>query len=289
MEAIQNLLGTMPISGQACPRMTSSSSSSLLTTESITDDQWYWTWYNNPDNSIRAHDEAHGLYIVEDELGKHLAISRETLNANLLTVNTYPDYFQQRTFDRFAVNLYGLGRPKAQKALEMAKRYVDGIDMIMSQYGGGGLYFYSKEKGSGKTFLSTIIGNELSKRGKRVRWYGVTNLLQEIKAGFDRESGTSGAVIIDICKEAEILILDDIGVEKQSAWVNETVYSILDHRMTQCKPTIFTSNVLPRELSYDERVLDRISRMTELIEMPEENVRRKLASKSKLGEYLGKT
>jgi DNA replication protein DnaC len=158
----------------------------------------------------------------------------------------------------------------------------------MADYDGAGLYFYSKTKGSGKTFLSTILGNELTRRGKRVRWYGVTNLLQDIKASYDRESGTSSAEIINLCKTAEILILDDIGVEKQSSWVNETMYTILDERLTHARPTIFTSNIRPLELQYDARVTDRISRMTELIEMPEENVRQRLNAKSGVGAFLGK-
>ncbi len=210
------------------------------------------------------------------------------MNAGGPTSTAYPDYFADRTIDRFAVNLYGTGRAQAEKALETVKRYIDGIDIIIDQYGGGGLYFYSKERGTGKTFLSTILGNELTRRGKRVRWYGVTNLLQDIKASYDRESGTSSAEIINLCKTAEILILDDIGVEKQSSWVNETMYTILDERLTHARPTIFTSNIRPLELQYDARVTDRISRMTELIEMPEENVRQRLNAKSGVGAFLGK-
>lgn len=205
-------------------------------------------------------------------------------------VCTYPEYFAGRTLDKFVPELYTIGtnRDKAQAALGMVKRYIDGYAEIVSQYKGAGLYFYSKEKGTGKTFLSTILGNELSMRGRRVRWYGMTNLLQEIKAGYDRDSSTSGAEVINLCRNAEVLILDDIGVERQTAWVNETMYTILDWRMTQCKPTIFTSNHRPHELSYDERIIDRITRMTELVEMPEESIRKKLNAKNPLGGFLGR-
>ena len=218
----------------------------------------------------------------------YLAITREALDAGSPDVSTYPDYFKQRTFDKFSLAPYGAERAKAEKALDIAKRYADGIDTIMADYGGGGLYFYSKAKGSGKTFLSTILGNELTRRGHRVRWFGVTNLLQDLKASYDSESGTSSAEIIGLCRSAEILILDDIGVEKQSSWVNETMYSILDYRLTHATPTIFTSNVRPQELAYDARVTDRISRMAEVVEMPEENVRLRLNAKSRLGTFLGK-
>ena len=211
------------------------------------------------------------------------------LFADAQPVSTFPSYFENRTLDRFSLGLYSYGsnRDKAQKAYDMVAKYIKDYSMIVAQYGGGGLYFYSKERGTGKTYLSTILGNELSRQGRRVRWYGMVNLLQEIKTGYDHDSSTSSADIINLCRNCEVLILDDIGVEKQSAWVNETMYTILDYRMQQCKPTIFTSNHRPHELAYDERIIDRISRMTELVELPEESVRKKLNAKSSLGQYLG--
>ena len=210
----------------------------------------------------------------------------------LLTVNrpitTYPEYFRDRTLERFSTKVYTFGKNQemAKAALSKTKRYLEGFDRIVSEYGGGGLYYYSRERGTGKTFLSTILGNELTKNGHRVRWYSMTNLLQEIKAGYDKDSSTSSSEVINTARNAEVLMLDDIGVEKQSAWLNETVYTILDHRLSTCKPTIFTSNNKPEELSYDERIVDRISRMTELIPMPEENVRRRLSQKNRLSSFL---
>ena len=252
----------------------------------------YWTRYYGTDNPIRRFDEAHGIRLVRDSEGGYsrFVADRNVLFSDMPIISTYPDYFSDRTIDRFSVNLYtfGVNRDKAQSALDMVKKYIDRYSMIVAQYGGSGLYFYSRERGTGKTFLSTILGNELSKRGHRVRWYGMTNLLQEIKASYDRDSDTSGAEIINTCKNSEVLILDDIGVEKQTAWVNETMYTILDYRMSQCKPTIFTSNHRPHELKYDERIIDRITRMTELIEMPEESIRKKLNSHNTLSAYLGR-
>jgi DNA replication protein DnaC len=252
----------------------------------------YWTWYYGTDNAIRRWDEAHGIRLVRSETTgcPTFVADRDVLFADTPNVSTYPSYFETRTLDKFVVGLYSFGanRDKAQAAFDVVKKYVENYAMIVAQYSGGGLYFYSKERGTGKTFLSTILGNELSLRGRRVRWYGMTNLLQEIKAGYDRDSSTSSSEIINLCRNAEVLILDDIGVEKQSAWVNETMYTILDYRMTQCKPTIFTSNHRPHELSYDERIIDRITRMTELVELPEESIRKKLNAKNQLGAFLSK-
>lgn len=239
---------------------------------------------------MREWDEAHGVKLVRNPVTSMpcFVADPDVLFADSKPAQTYPEYFQNRTIDRFVVELYSYGehRDIARKALNRTVKYLKNMDKVLNEYSGKGLYYYSKQRGTGKTFLSTILGNELSRMGYRVRWYGMTNLIQEIKAGFDRESSTSSAEIINLARNAEILILDDIGVEKQSAWLNETVYTILDHRMSQCKPTIFTSNTLPEELGYDERIVDRIRRMTELIQLPEESIRRMMNQRNGLGDFL---
>lgn len=275
----------MPISSELSKKSDARASS--------TDEDFnYLEWYNQPGNSIREWNEAHGIHLVVDQdksVSRYLA-DYDTLFADSKFTTTYPEYFKTRTIDRFNVNLYSVGekRDLARDAYNTTVRYINHLDEIIEEYGGGGLYFYSKERGTGKTFLSTILGNELSMKGYRVRWYNMTNLIQEIKAGFDKESSMSSAQVIDQARNAQILILDDIGVEKQSAWLNETVYSILDHRISHCKPTIFTSNLLPENLSYDERIIDRITRMTELVKMPEQSIRRIMKAGSGLGAFLAK-
>ena len=277
---------------QACLRRTLPSSSNTPQTAITTDEELdYWEWYHAPGNRIRAWDEAHGITLERDPYTgcPCFKADLQAFRGEDKGPGALPAIFQDRTLDRFTVQFYSPGesRERGQRALDVVRRYIENYDRIVSQYSGGGLYFYSRERGSGKTYLSTILGSELSRRGHRVRWHSMVSLLQEIKAGYDRDSSVSSATVIARCRDAEVLMLDDIGVERQTGWVNETVYGILDHRLAHGMPTFFTSNRRPRDLDYDERVLDRITRMAELIEMPEESVRRKLAAKNPLGEFLG--
>lgn len=247
----------------------------------------YWDRYYSPDSAIRKWDEEHGIRLVRNDTGMtSFEINRDIFAAENVT-SIFPEYFKDRTLDRFSINFYDVkNRGLAKEALDVTTRYLENYDMIVNEAGGGGLYYYSKTRGSGKTFLSTILGNELTKLGHRVRWFSMAFWLQELRDSFDRESGTSTAQVLDQARNAEILMLDDIGVEKQSAWVNETVYTLLDFRLSTCKPTIFTSNIMPGELNYDERIIDRIYRMTELVNMPEESIRKKMASRSRLTGIL---
>lgn len=283
----QDLLKMMATHGLAS-RTNSALNTSVFQTTPTTDDFDYWAWYNQPGNSIREFDEAHGIALNQDAQGTmRFTTDMDQLNPKEPEPDIYPTYFRNRTFDRFSVSLYSYGNHNlAVEALDISKKYVEHIDRIKAEFRGNGLYYTSRTKGSGKTYLSTILGNELTNRGHRVLWYSMPNLLQEIKSSYDRDSGISTADVIDRIKRVEILMLDDVGVERQTSWVNETVFSILDYRLLLGKPTIFTSNHLPDDLAYDERIIDRIRTMTTIVPLPEENVRRRFASQTDLKKIL---
>jgi DNA replication protein DnaC len=286
----QELLQLIATHGLISPKNSERSTSASPTTPATDEKPFdYWEWYNAPGNHIREKDEANGITLHKDPDGMlRFSADLKKLNPDTAQREIYPSYFRTRTFDKFSISLYSFQNHEiARQALEYSKKYVDNIDEIIAKHRGTGLYYYSQTKGSGKTYLSTMLGNELTNIGHRVLWYSMPNLLQEIKNSYDRESGASTADVIDRIKRVEILMLDDVGVERQTSWVNETVFSILDYRLMLGKPTIFTSNHQPDELSYDERIIDRIRSMTTMIPMPEENVRRRFASQNDLKKFLG--
>jgi DNA replication protein DnaC len=66
-----------------------------------------------------------------------------------------------------------------------------------------------------------------------------------------------------------VLILDDLGAEKASEWVAETLYILIDDRYGNMKPTVFTSNYSPSELAerLGDRIVSRIMEMCRIIEI----------------------
>lgn len=193
-----------------------------------------------------------------------------------------PAIYRDARLPNFDATLYGSAggdqRKSADRTREMAARYVTNYDRIKANTGGRGLYLTSRTKGSGKTLLACIIANELIDRGTRARFVGMAQMLADIKASYDPESGESEAQIIGTATSAPVLILDDVGVERPTGWVCETLYRLMDARLANARPTIFTSNVPVDELKYDERIIDRIRRMAFVIELPEVGVRSKLAA-----------
>ena len=189
-----------------------------------------------------------------------------------------PDEFTGLTIASFDVGLYRLdeSRKRAAEAKRIAVNYIREYRKIQDM--GKGLYFYSEKAGSGKTRLAASIANALVKTyTARVKFITTKDLFSEIKNTWNKEVQITESELIDALRQVEVLILDDIGVEKESTWVEETLYAILDNRMAAKKVTIFTSNCTIENLQHHNRIKSRIERMALPVWMPEEEIRKDLA------------
>ena len=97
--------------------------------------------------------------------------------------------------------------------------------------------------GSGKTHLAVAALSELIRRyGVRGRFVDFTSLINQIQATFDPGSAESKAQVLDPVIGAELLVLDELGAQKPTPWVQDVLYLIINTRYTERRPTIFTTN-----------------------------------------------
>ena len=99
------------------------------------------------------------------------------------------------------------------------------------------------EAGVGKTHLAVSIRGELIRR-YRVDGLFVdfTELIHRIQSTFDPSSPESKHQVLDPVTDAEVLVLDELGAQKPTAWVREILYLVINARYTRRLPTIFTTN-----------------------------------------------
>lgn len=201
------------------------------------------------------------------------------LMENKLQMASIPREFSGYTVDSFDLTLYKSA--DAQEKADMAKllctNYVK--DFLNIRESGKGLYLYSRVKGSGKTRMAVSIANDII-TGYRIsaKFATTIQILDEIKKTWsDKPEGGSEQNLLQEIIDVPVLVLDDIGVEKMSPWVNEKFYSILNGRMIQKQITIFTSNCVIEQLAFDERIINRIQKMALPVPFPEESVRSVLA------------
>lgn len=124
-----------------------------------------------------------------------------------------------------------------------------------------GILFYG-DVGTGKSFLACAIANALLGRLVSVSVTNFPRLLNAIQGTFDEERQRR----IDSLQRYSLLVIDDLGVERDTAFSVEQVYNVIDTRARSGKPVIITTNLSmkdlqnPPSLAY-KRIYDRVLEM----------------------------
>jgi DNA replication protein DnaC len=139
---------------------------------------------------------------------------------------------------------------------------------------GRGLYFCGGV-GTGKTHLAVAVMNELMVR-KRVPSLFVTvpEFLDNLREAY-MIPGRDLDEWMETVKNADLLALDDLGSERPTEWVRERLFVIVNHRYREALPTLFTSNIGPKDLASQlgERTASRIIAMCDWISLEGEDYR----------------
>ena len=97
--------------------------------------------------------------------------------------------------------------------------------------------------GTGKTTLALLVAKAARDAGRSVAVYSVPRLLAEMRDTFDEDSADSHLKLFRRLTEVELLVLDDLGAERQTEWVLEQLYSLVNERWQDERSTVVTSNV----------------------------------------------
>ncbi|MFF2091868.1 primosomal protein DnaI [Paenibacillus sp. NPDC058174] len=139
--------------------------------------------------------------------------------------------------------------------------------------------------GTGKTFLMCYLLHELAKAGFSGAIVYMPEFVEDLKSMM-HEPGKLRETV-EMMKETDLLIFDDIGAENLNPWVRDHVLgSILNYRMNR-KPTMYTSNygldALEQHFSFTskdgderhkgQRLMDRIRPYVQVIMVTGDNKR----------------
>ena len=162
--------------------------------------------------------------------------------------------------------------PSAARAAEKVENYLKSWEE--NREFGKGLYFCGGV-GTGKTHLAVAVMNELMQR-KRVPSLFVTvpEFLDNLREAY-MIPGRDLDEWMDTVKNADLLVLDDLGSERPTEWVRERLFVIVNHRYREALPTLFTSNIGPRDLATQlgERTASRIIAMCDWISLEGDDYR----------------
>ncbi|MGE0448677.1 MAG: ATP-binding protein [Vicinamibacterales bacterium] len=157
---------------------------------------------------------------------------REQAGRQRLASANIPRRYQHCTILNFVAYNESLQRA-AEKARQLAERF---------PAVGRGL-FLEGQPGVGKTHLAVAVLKQIIQTtGARGLFYDTRDLLRVIRGTYDPSTRTTELEVLRPVMTADLLVLDDLGAEKTSEWVEETMNLIVNTRYNERRLTIFTSN-----------------------------------------------
>ena len=132
--------------------------------------------------------------------------------------------------------------------------------------------------GLGKTHLSLAVVNRVIDRGFNVYYDSAQGVLDRLeKDHFDRNN-RDDALQEDLYR-SDLLVIDDLGTEMTTAFTVSALYRLVNERMNDGLPTIFSTNLTAQELEakYSQRLMSRLLGMCDLLQFYGRDVRQQKA------------
>ncbi len=141
------------------------------------------------------------------------------------------------SFEDFKLEYYPEGaRENMGKVLLFCRRYSQDFSLSSPSL------LMMGATGLGKSHLSLSIAGEVVKKGYMVLNGSVQDLFGAVQSEYYGR-GQSDISTMDSMRQADLLVLDDLGSEYDTPFQNSTLFSILNYRLEQQKPTIISTNL----------------------------------------------
>lgn len=159
------------------------------------------------------------------------------------------------------------------KLQDTAKKYAD--EFLRTKGKCKGLLLFG-ETGVGKSYACVCIGNEVINHGYSVLYRTLSHISRELQATYDEQQE-----VFEELANVDLLILDDIGTERDTPYMREIKYEVIDRRVAENKPMLITTNLSRETLANskdisNQRIFSRFFESCLPIAVEGKDLRRKI-------------
>lgn len=181
----------------------------------------------------------------QTELSRCLDLAGQSFDAFSL------DWYDQQPDPKFGIS----PRENMETVYEVCVNYAHAFGKR-----GGNLLLYGAP-GLGKTFLSAAIAGAVSQEGFSVVYDSAAHVFSRFEdRKFGRDTGEEAGEDVARFLRCDLLILDDLGTEMTTAFVQSALYEIVNTRLLERRATILNTNLSPEEVSrrYGGQIASRL-------------------------------
>lgn len=197
---------------------------------------------------------------VQQKLHEERVAGRRKKFTSMFGHACIPPRFMQRGFSTYITN----DQPEKIAALNAARNYAD--DFPARLLSGTGLMFCGSH-GTGKTHLACSIGKQVLRAGYSVLFVSTLRITQMVRESYRSESTMSELDVIRSLTDHDLLIMDELGVQRGTEAENLILTELFNQRYENNKPTILISNLGPKQLEplLGTRIIDRMSEVNPVV------------------------
>lgn len=178
---------------------------------------------------------------------------------------------EEENFENIVLD-YQVGEHKERfvKAYENALEFCDRFEKEYNN-----LFFFG-ESGTGKTYLTNCVVNEVISKGHLCIYFSAIELFNSITDyKFNRNSKDFVANPYDDIYDCDLLVIDDLGSECSNTLTNSELFNIINKRSLGRKSTIISTNLSLGEFQnrYSDKISSRIISQYELCMLTGNNIR----------------
>lgn len=207
---------------------------------------------------------------LEEEIKrKEEAQAKQDRINRILSLSNLGERFRSASFDSWQE------KPGTEICYNTLKEYAETFNRSTDT----GYCVYGRA-GNGKSHLAAALVNRVIQRGYTAVFIEAPDLFSRIKATYGAEGTGSEDKILRSLASCDLLVLDDAGSEKPTAWVQEKFYQIINARYKDRKPLVVTTNTQDMAGLEDIigfRAYDRVLEMCQPLKNSGESYRRSIA------------